>query len=64
MTHKTEVEGHDPAHIKALSGHKTDSIFKRYRIGKLRNLVNVVYPLSANVNPEVRQEFGKFGKTG
>jgi hypothetical protein len=43
VTHKCEVEGHDPAHVKACSGHKTDSIFNRYRIGKIRNIGNVIY---------------------
>jgi hypothetical protein len=48
VTHKCEVEGHDPAHVKALSGHKTDSIFNRYRIGKIRNVLNVIYPFRTN----------------
>ncbi len=48
VTHKCEVEGHDPAHVKALSGHKTDSIFNRYRIGKIRNVINVIYGKSTN----------------
>jgi hypothetical protein len=42
VTHKCEVERHDPAHVKAISGHRTDSIFARYRIGQLRNIVGVV----------------------
>jgi len=42
VTHKCEVEGHDPAHVRAISGHRTDAVFNRYRIGKLRNIVGVV----------------------
>jgi integrase len=46
ITHKCEVEGHDPAHVKAISGHRTDSIFQRYRIGQLRNIIGVVSPVT------------------
>ena len=44
VTHQCEVLGRDPAHVKACSGHKTDSIFQRYRIGKIRNVMDVIYP--------------------
>lgn len=38
VTHKTEVEGHDPFRVRQATGHKTNAVFERYRIGKLRNL--------------------------
>jgi hypothetical protein len=42
ITHRAEVEGCDPAHIKMQSGHKTSSVFERYRIGNIRNQAAVV----------------------
>ena len=44
ITHKCEVEGHDPKHVQAVSGHRSDSVFNRYRIGSLENVLNVVNP--------------------
>lgn len=41
ITHSVEVEGHDPMHVKMQSGHKTNSMFERYRIGKLTHVVDV-----------------------
>jgi len=37
ITRKCEVEGRDPYHVRMQSGHRTDSIFRRYRIGQLSN---------------------------
>ncbi len=50
VTHKCEVEGHDPAIIKARAGHKTDSMFKRYRIINPRNILNTVNPSQFRTN--------------
>jgi hypothetical protein len=41
ITHSVEVEGHDPMHVKMQSGHKTNSMFDRYRIGKLTHVLDV-----------------------
>lgn len=38
ITNKIEAEGFDPVHVKMQSGHKTDAMFQRYRIGKLKNV--------------------------
>jgi hypothetical protein len=48
VTHKCEVEGRDPVHVRACSGHKTDSIFNRYRIGKIKNVLDVIYAKHTN----------------
>jgi len=48
VTRKCEVEGYDPAHVRAISGHRTNSIFERYRIGNLRNIFRVVDNASPN----------------
>jgi integrase len=56
VTHKCEVEGHDPAHVRAISGHRTDAVFNRYRIGNLRNIVGVV-------QRQLPQDFRKNAKT-
>jgi hypothetical protein len=53
VTHKCEVEGYDPAHVRAISGHRTESMFNRYRIGSLRNIASVVNPVS-------RPNYGQF----
>ncbi len=42
ITHITEVEGADPKHVKLQSGHKTNSMFDRYRIGEVRNIHKMV----------------------
>ncbi|MBU2051376.1 MAG: hypothetical protein KKH61_20705 [Gammaproteobacteria bacterium] len=42
VTRKCEAEGCDPEHVRQCTGHKTDSVFRRYRIGDLRNLIAVV----------------------
>jgi integrase len=42
VTNKCEVEGHDPEQVRGVSGHRTASIFSRYRIGNLKNRFNVV----------------------
>jgi hypothetical protein len=42
ITRKCEVEGHDPAHVRAISGHRTESAFRRYRILDIRNIAAVV----------------------
>lgn len=42
ITHAVEVERHDPSHVQMQSGHKTDAMFKRYRIGKLQHVMGVV----------------------
>lgn len=42
ITHSVEVEGHDPIHVKMQSGHKTNSMFERYRIGKMIHVIDVV----------------------
>lgn len=42
VTRKCEVEGHDPAHVRKISGHRTMATFERYRIGDLRNIAGVV----------------------
>ena len=52
VTHKCEVEGRDPAHVRAISGHRTDKVFARYRIGMLRNIVSVV---QQPIPPDFRQ---------
>lgn len=44
ITHKCEVEGFDPKHVQAVSGHRSQSVFNRYRIGSLANVVRVVNP--------------------
>lgn len=54
VTHKTEVLGHDPMHVRMQSGHKTDSVFERYRIGNLRNQMGVVNGMKKpNVNQKM-----------
>jgi hypothetical protein len=42
VTHRTEVLGCDPRHVRMQSGHKTESVFNRYRIGQLKNQTKVV----------------------
>jgi len=37
VTRMCEGEGHDPLHVRMQTGHKTTSIFDRYRIGNIRN---------------------------
>lgn len=48
ITNKVEVEGHDPKHVMDQSGHKTTSIFERYRIGQLKNRLKIMKPKSGN----------------
>ena len=42
VTRKTEVDGCDPAHVRQCTGHRTESVFRRYRIGQTANLFAVV----------------------
>ena len=48
VTHKTEVEGFDPKHVQAVSGHRSNEGFERYRIGSLKNVLKVVNPPPTN----------------
>jgi hypothetical protein len=50
VTHKAEVEKKDPRHIKDQAGLKTNSIFDRYRIGKLQNQIDLFRSESSNTN--------------
>jgi|GEM_PF-3947236 len=54
VTRKCELEGCDPMHVRQCSGHRTESIFRRYRIGEMRNLIGVVK----------RPNFGQLQKIG
>lgn len=36
VTRMCETEGHDPLHVRMQSGHRTNAIFERYRIGSIR----------------------------
>ncbi len=56
VTHKTEVEGMDSTHVRMQSGHRTQSIFDRYRIGQLRNQAAVINGKRPN--------FGQTDKSG
>jgi integrase len=44
VTHKTEIEGCDPLHVRAVSGHRSNSVFERYRIGNIKNILKVINP--------------------
>jgi len=59
VTNKCEVEGHDPEQVRGVSGHRTQSIFSRYRIGNLKNRFNVVN----QSNTEFRTNGVQIGKT-
>ena len=50
VTYRTEVVGDDPYHVRMQSGHRTSSIFDRYRIGQLRNQLKVVQSPSKHTN--------------
>jgi integrase len=42
ITHKCEVQGCDPVNVQKISGHRTQSVFNRYRIGNMENLLEIV----------------------
>ncbi len=59
VTHKTEVQGFDPVHVRAQSGHKTESIFNRYRIGTLRNQASIMDPQSIDITSQCKETVKK-----
>jgi len=55
VTNKCEVEGHDPEQVRGVSGHRTQSIFSRYRIGNLKNRFDVVNESNTAFRPNPAQ---------